>query len=206
MPPRKRIKIKRDPDAVGSSIKPTSKVTTGRSVARSSSSATAKSGTSTLVQKLEQEFISMFQEPVYRDGISSSTLKSKFGESRYPLLVGVINKLMKASKLNISRLGDELFYQLVSDDLATKLSGLDETSRMVYQFIERAGNLGIWTKDIKTRSNIHQQTLNKIIKALESRKLVKPVKSVNSKTKNLYMLYNLTPAEEITGGKLVKTV
>ena len=209
MPPRKRIKIKQDPDG----INPSSRIKKSRTlksnrisrITSTSTPSSAKSSSgngsgSTLLSQLEQEFIHMFQEPQYKDGVSSNTLKEKFGETKYPHLVGVINKLMKASKLNISRLGGELFYQLVSDDLASKLSGLDETSKMVYQFIERAGNLGIWTKDIKMRTNVHQQTLNKIIKALESRKLVKPVKSVNSKTKNLYMLYNLIPAEEITGG------
>lgn len=36
--------------------------------------------------------------------------------------------------------------------------------------------------------------------ALEGRRLIKPVKSVNAKSKKLYMLYSLTPAKEITGG------
>jgi len=36
--------------------------------------------------------------------------------------------------------------------------------------------------------------------ALENRRLIKPVKSVNAKAKKLYMLYNLTPAKELTGG------
>jgi DNA-directed RNA polymerase III subunit RPC6 len=35
---------------------------------------------------------------------------------------------------------------------------------MVYQVIEKAGNLGIWTKDIRTQTNIQQQALNKIFK------------------------------------------
>jgi DNA-directed RNA polymerase III subunit RPC6 len=35
---------------------------------------------------------------------------------------------------------------------------------------------------------------------LESRRLIKPVKSVTAKAKKLYMLYNLAPAKELTGG------
>ena len=193
------IKIKQDPDGPAHSGNGNNDNNNGSS-SSSIKSTSNKQSVTRMIAELQEEFIALFQEPRYKDGISNSTLKSKFGESKYLYLVDVMNHLMKESKLNISRLGDELFYQLVSDDLATRLSGLDETSRMVYQFIERAGNLGIWTKDIKIRSNIHQQTLNKIIKTLEGRKLVKPVKSVNSKTKNLYMLYDLIPAEEITGG------
>lgn len=66
--------------------------------------------------------------------------------------------------------------------------------------IEQAGNMGIWTKDIKKKTDIQNQALNKIFKALESRRLIKPVKSVNAKAKKLYMLFNLTPARELTGG------
>ena len=39
-----------------------------------------------------------------------------------------------------------------------------------------------------------------IQKQLETRKLIKPIKAVTAKTKKLYMLYDLTPAKEITGG------
>lgn len=38
------------------------------------------------------------------------------------------------------------------------------------------------------------------MQALESRRLIKPVKSVNAKSKKLYMLFNLAPAKELTGG------
>jgi len=84
--------------------------------------------------------------------------------------------------------------------VASKFSGLDVTARMVYQVIEKAENMGIWTKDIKYQTSIPQQALNKIYKTLEGRKLIKPVKAVTAKAKKLYMLYDLVPAKEITGG------
>lgn len=52
----------------------------------------------------------------------------------------------------------------------------------------------------RMQSNIQQQALNKIFKNLENRQLIKPVKSVTAKAKKLYMLYDLQPAKEITGG------
>jgi DNA-directed RNA polymerase III subunit RPC6 len=42
--------------------------------------------------------------------------------------------------------------------------------------------------------------LTKILKNLEQRQLIKPVKSVTQKAKKLYMLYELEPSKEITGG------
>jgi DNA-binding MarR family transcriptional regulator len=56
-----------------------------------------------------------------------------------------------------------------------------------YQSIQRSGVHGAWTKDIRRETNIQNQALNKIFKALEARRLIKPVKSVNAKAKKLYM-------------------
>ncbi len=72
--------------------------------------------------------------------------------------------------------------------------------RLVLQEIERAGNKGIWTRDIKTHTNIPQQIVTKTLRLLETRRLVKSVKSISSKNKKLYMLYDLVPSTEITGG------
>lgn len=59
------------------------------------------------------------------------------------------------------------------------------------QEIERAGNKGIWTRDIKTHTNIPQQIVTKTLRLLETRRLVKSVKSISSKNKKLYMLFDL---------------
>ena len=90
-------------------------------------------------------------------------MKEKFGEE-YLHLVPIINDLTQKARLVMSKKGDELYYTLVSDETAAKWAGLDLTARMVYQVIEKAGNLGIWTKDIRTQTNIQQQALNKIFK------------------------------------------
>jgi DNA-directed RNA polymerase III subunit RPC6 len=53
---------------------------------------------------------------------------------------------------------------------------------------------------MKTATNIPQQTLTKTLKILEQRNLVKFVRAVTSKSKKLYMLYDMVPAKDITGG------
>jgi DNA-directed RNA polymerase III subunit RPC6 len=149
---------------------------------------------------LRERFINMFEEPDNQGGVANSALKTKFGSNEYPNLVPIINELVQASRLVMSRIGDELFYNLVSNEMANKFSGLDVTAKTVYQVIEKAGNMGIWTKDIRTQTNLQQQALTKIFKTLETRRLIKPVKSVAAKAKKLYMAYHLTPAKELTGG------
>lgn len=59
---------------------------------------------------------------------------------------------------------------------------------------------GIWTRDIKLTTNIPQHNLTKTLKILEQRNLVKAVRSVSSKSKKLYMLFDTVPAKDITGG------
>ena len=59
---------------------------------------------------------------------------------------------------------------------------------------------GIWTRDIKTATNIPQMTLTKTLKILEQRSLIKSVRSVVSKSKKLYVLFDVVPAKSVTGG------
>jgi DNA-directed RNA polymerase III subunit RPC6 len=149
-------------------------------------------------EDLKNEFIDLFKNAMFQ--CTNSALKKHFGNERYLELVPIINELMQSSRLTMSKIGNDLVYALVSEDLASKFSGLDANAKLVYQVIERVGNVGIWTKDIRTQTNIQQQTITKIFKQLEGRLLIKPVKSVNAKAKKIYMVYGLQPAKEVTGG------
>lgn len=71
---------------------------------------------------------------------------------------------------------------------------------MVYNQIENSGTNGTWTKTIKQRTNMHQTTVTKAMKTLESKKLVKPVKSIKNPAQKIYMLFHLSPNEDVTGG------
>ena len=72
--------------------------------------------------------------------------------------------------------------------------------RVIYGLIRSAGNTGIWSKDLKFRSNLHQANITKLLKSLEARSLVKSVKSVKHPTRRVYMLAGVVPSREVTGG------
>lgn len=103
------------------------------------------------------------------------------------------------------------------------MRGLTAEDKLVYQCIEQAGNTGkltgvrsflycevlivlmwmlagLWTKDMKFKTNLQQPQITKILKVLESRSLVKAIKPVSQPSKKFYMLFDLEPAREITGG------
>lgn len=152
---------------------------------------------------VKERFIALLSEPQYKTGAPNKVIQDKFSkndEQKY--LVDAINELSRESRLHMSKSGmdNQLFYTLVADEVAQKYQGLDVSDRLVLQVIEKAGNKGIWTKEIRIQTNIHPQPLNKIFKHLEQRRLIKPVKSVTAKAKKLYMLYELSPSKEITGG------
>jgi DNA-directed RNA polymerase III subunit RPC6 len=194
MPPKKsQVSKKRKAVSIGG-------VTRSSKTQRKAASSSSSSPKST-TDLLREEFISLFSKsPYQQNGITNSQLKSTFSGERYVHLVPIINDLTREARLSMSKLDNELVYKLVNEDTAAKFAGLDVQARMVYQIIEESGNKGIWTKDIRFKTKIQQQALTKIFKNLESRKLIKPVKSVNAKSKKCYMLYDLQPSKEITGG------
>lgn len=77
---------------------------------------------------------------------------------------------------------------------------MDGNELIVYNHIKDARNEGIWTKMIKARTNLHQTVMTRCLKLLEQKQLVKAVKSVKFPTRKIYMLYDLTPSIELSGG------
>ena len=59
---------------------------------------------------------------------------------------------------------------------------------------------GIWSRDIRRQTNLAQTAVGKVLKNLETRLLVKSVKSVNDGKRKIYVLYDVEPANELTGG------
>eukprot|EP00033_Pygsuia_biforma_P001017 GCRY01001162.1.p1 GENE.GCRY01001162.1~~GCRY01001162.1.p1 ORF type:complete len:313 (+),score=67.80 GCRY01001162.1:270-1208(+) len=147
--------------------------------------------------QLEKRFLELcFQHP---QGVTDEVLAQHFG-SDLQSIVGAINSLLVKGRLTILKNGNANIYRAISEENALKFGGLSAEDMLLYQLIEKSGNMGIWTRDLRHRSGLQQLQLNKALKILESRKLVKSIKSVASKNKKVYMLYDLEPAKELTGG------
>ncbi|ETP28846.1 hypothetical protein F442_21929 [Phytophthora nicotianae P10297] len=139
----------------------------------------------------------------YREPVTDAEVRDYFqaeGGGGYEQLPDVINALLTEGKIKIFKKGSVLSYGIVDAEEAERIRGLTLEQRLVLQEIERAGNKGIWTRDIKSHTNISQQIVTKTLRLLETRRLVKSVKSISSKNKKLYMLFDLVPSTEITGG------
>ena len=133
--------------------------------------------------------------------MTNEQLKEAFGDE-FDDLPAIINELINTDRMELLQ-GEgrtTLAYQWIPEDRAARLGELTNEQRLVLQVVERADTSGVWLRDIKSATSMQQQTLNKALKVLESRKLVKTVRSVQQKTKKLYMAYDLAPTREVSGG------
>ncbi|CAD7701120.1 unnamed protein product [Ostreobium quekettii] len=111
-----------------------------------------------------------------------------------------INSLLQTGRLQLFSSGTGLVYKEVDLNVAIKFRGLGTEELLVYQVVEQSRNSGIWTKEMKSKTGLAQPQLTKILKNLETRQLVKTFRPVENKTRKMYILYSLEPAEHLTGG------
>lgn len=115
-------------------------------------------------------------------------------------LLTIVQQLVDHKLVKLLKRDDELKFQAQSVSEAKKVSSMNEDEAMIYSHIEASGREGIWTKTIKARTNLHQHIVVRCLKALENQRYIKSIKSVKHPTRKIYMLYNLQPSIEVTGG------
>ncbi|KDD72914.1 Rpc34 subunit of RNA polymerase, partial [Helicosporidium sp. ATCC 50920] len=142
----------------------------------------------------------------HAEGISDAALTEKLKDScSVEARADALNKLLTDYRIQVfkSADGEHLIYKAVSAQDAIKYvlrKGLGSEDQLVLQCISSAGNVGVWTRDMKNRTHLPQTKINRILKVLEERGLVKHVKSMQNASKKVYILAELEPAKEITGG------
>ncbi|PWN54354.1 hypothetical protein IE53DRAFT_376567 [Violaceomyces palustris] len=114
--------------------------------------------------------------------------------------LSAINGLLKKNLFNVQRNGDSIQYAATTKNEASMMGKLDENENIVYQQIKESRNEGIWTKQLKGRTGLHQTIITRCLKSLEQKQLVKSVKSVKFPTRKIYMLFGLQPSIELSGG------
>lgn len=138
----------------------------------------------------------------YPKGLPDKVLQSEIPNVEAQQRVMAINRLLSRGQIELLKQGSnqQLVYRLRDPLAAKNVKGADAEEKLVYQVIEEAGNKGIWTRNIRFKCNLLLTQVNKILKSLESKKLIKAIKSVAAAKKKVYMLYNLEPDRSVTGG------
>ncbi|ENN70441.1 probable DNA-directed RNA polymerase III subunit RPC6 [Dendroctonus ponderosae] len=134
------------------------------------------------------------------DGIPNKELQESVPGVPLSELTQTINALLKSGTFELFGNKGELFYKFKDPTKKSANKGSDNEEKVVYKIIEEAGNKGIWIRDIRFKSNINNTQLNKVLKSLEAKKIIKAVKSVAASKKKVYMLFDLDPDSSVTGG------
>ncbi|KAJ0032907.1 hypothetical protein NQD34_000014 [Periophthalmus magnuspinnatus] len=125
------------------------------------------------VEKRIKELCEQFPQ-----GITDHVIQNDMPHLEPQQRAGAINRLLSLGQLDLLRNSSGLLYRLKDTQGSSKMKGSDNQEKLVYQIIEDAGNKGIWSRDIRFKSNLPLTEINKILKNLESKKLIKAVKSV----------------------------
>ncbi|KUJ24310.1 RNA polymerase Rpc34 [Mollisia scopiformis] len=110
----------------------------------------------------------------------------------------------------LQKLTDEKLLKVVHDpgmgwkvrtrEEALKYRGLTTEEDLVYSYVDEAEDEGAWTKNIKSRSNLHEAVIQAALKKLKSRNLISEMKSVEHPARKMYIKSNLSPNDRATGG------
>lgn len=77
---------------------------------------------------------------------------------------------------------------------------LTAEQELVYALIDESGQEGIWSKTIKSRTNLHDAIFASCIKHLTTKGYICEMKSVEHPTRKMYIRASLRPSERATGG------
>lgn len=132
-----------------------------------------------------------------RNGLTEKNLGKEMCDVAPEMRVLAINKLLSEGKIELCKQGTQLLYRLKEPD---KNKNLDDEEKVVLSIIKESGNIGIWMRDIRYKSNLSMTILNKVVNAMEKRKVIKVVRSVSAPKKKTYMLFDLKPDESVSGG------
>ncbi|AMD22150.1 HGL190Cp [Eremothecium sinecaudum] len=127
-------------------------------------------------------------------------VQNMIGSTSLGTLMPFVQELLDKNLIRLVKQNNELKFQPVNVSEAQKKASMSADEALVYSYIEASGREGIWTKTIKAKTNLHQHVVLKCLKSLESQRYVKSVKSVKYPTRKIYMLYNLQPSVDVTGG------
>ncbi|PVU86580.1 hypothetical protein BB560_006657, partial [Smittium megazygosporum] len=112
----------------------------------------------------------------------------------------IVNRLTQLGMLEIFQQGNAYLYRGINEKEVELMNSLDPEELLVYKQIAASGDQGIWVRSIKQQTNLHQQIVTKYLKLLEAKLLIKSVRSIKNPTKKLYMLRDISPSVDISGG------
>ena len=136
----------------------------------------------------------------YPEGLRDEEFDNHIDLTKEEKVELINNLLLKGRIVLLETRGGDLVYKLQSKEKIEKYKQLSESEKPIYQLLEDAGNRGLCTREIKEKTGITTVRINKILGSMEDKGLIKVYKSIQGKKKKVYMLSEVEPSSEITGG------
>lgn len=109
---------------------------------------------------MESRILELCQQ--FPQGITDQVIQNDMPQVEPQKRALVINRLLSTGQLDLLRGTAGLLYRIKDVQTASKMKGSDNQEKLVYQIIEDAGNKGIWSRDIRYKSNLPLTEINKI--------------------------------------------
>ncbi|KAJ7095174.1 RNA polymerase Rpc34 subunit-domain-containing protein [Mycena belliarum] len=149
---------------------------------------------SELESKLHQAALAASSHEITSRQAESIIPDQKARQNALNFLLGVgLFKSLKDSKGN-------LIFRAVTKGELEQTKDLNGEESLVLGHIKATTNEGIWTKHLKAKTNLHQTIIDRCLKTLTQKKLIKRVPSVQHPTRKIYMLEHIEPSVGLTGG------
>ncbi|KAJ7781478.1 RNA polymerase Rpc34 subunit-domain-containing protein [Mycena metata] len=147
-----------------------------------------------LETKLHQAALSASRHEITSRQAEAVIPDQKARQNALNFLLGVgLFKSLKDAKGNV-------IFRAVTKGELEQTKDLSGEESLVLGHIKSTTNEGIWTKHLKTKTNLHQTIIDRCLKTLTQKKLIKRVPSVQHPTRKIYMLEHLEPSVGLTGG------
>ncbi|KAF9057373.1 RNA polymerase Rpc34 subunit-domain-containing protein [Panaeolus papilionaceus] len=141
---------------------------------------------------------------LHQAALASKELTAKQAESIVPdptARRNALNFLLSAGLFKLlTNSAGQVSFRAVSKEEVLATKGLSGEENLVLSHIKHSGNEGIWTKHLKAKTNLHQTVIDRCLKTLTQKRLIKRVQSVQHITRKIYMLEGLEPSISLTGG------
>lgn len=116
-------------------------------------------------------------------------------------IVACLNILIESNRISVIDGTEGMIFKYRSEKDALKFRELQKDDISVYEIIIQSGGNGISTGDLKAKMRIESSAfINRILKRLEKKFLIKSLKVLNTKNKKVWIGYDIEPSQEITGG------
>lgn len=98
------------------------------------------------------------------DGLTDKIMEENIKVIDLNVRAPALNSLLQYCQLQGFKQGDFIVYKQHMEEEYVRFKGLSSEDMLKYQAIKNAGNMGIWTKDMKREKFLQQPQVNKALK------------------------------------------